>query len=129
MEFIQKIKTPLIIVGIFIAAFVLYRNFMVNPEAPAITEEAVVGANAGLVIQTEEFRAALDKLNLIKLDDSVFATPQFQTLIDNTARALERLEAARSVNPPGKANPFLPLSSQQIPTGGSGQSRSPLPGR
>jgi hypothetical protein len=130
MEFIQKIKTPAIILGIFVVAFLLYRNFIMPEDLEPITEVSITPQGAVLVLQTEEFRASLDKLNLIKLDDSIFNAPQFQLLIDNTSRALERIEAVRGTTPTGKPNPFLPLSIQQSSQSqGTGTSRSPLPGR
>lgn len=107
---LEKIKLPLIILVLGFVGFFVYKNFFATPEVGDLTQQNVSDNQAMVDAQTETFRRNLDELNSIKFDTNFTESKEFQSLQDNTARALQQRDAALSAYPPGsRANPFTPI--------------------
>lgn len=115
----QNILKPiLIILGLVALGAVVYVYVIRQPETPAITRTSTNGVatdaaeqrnNVSNAVNVEEFQRLLMELNAIKLDASVFGSPQYVGLVDHTQTALMKLDQTKAIAPISKQNPFLGL--------------------
>ena len=103
MDFLKENKTP-IGVGIFLLlAIFVYMTYFTNPTSPTLTSsDTSITLSQNLLI-------TLQNLHTIKLDDTIFSDPAFQSLTD--FGVIIPLEAA------GRRNPFLPLTGSTAGVG------------
>jgi hypothetical protein len=96
----------LVIMLMVSAAFLLGVPFAQGVNAQAVNglvskTATTFASNSGASVFAAKFRKQLDLLNKVKIDDHVFSTPSFNSLID-WSRPLP-------VEPAGRPNPFAPL--------------------
>lgn len=101
-RFVTKL---LIILLVLAAAFFLYRYFFVSSKSPADTpglESAGAGGNSAgsAAAATDEFVRLLERLQDVKLNSDLFASPAWQSLINFRVELVPE--------PKGRRNPFLP---------------------
>lgn len=90
-----------IIIGaiVVVAAFFIYTYFFTSPATPALSATSAQSATA---VSDQDLIVLLSTLHTIKLDDSIFSDPTFQSLTD--------FSTALVPEPVGRTDPFSPLS-------------------
>ena len=96
MELFKRYKLAILGGLITIALFVIYSVYFTNDNSASLTQEG--GAN---VAADTELLTLLLSLQSITLDDAIFSSPEFRSLID--------LGKEISPEPIGRANPFRPI--------------------
>lgn len=96
MTLLKKYKTILIFVGVVVALYVGYAIFFAGSSDPALTSQVVAPQEVG-----SDLLNTLLTLRALSLDDAVFASPSFQSLLD-FSKPIPPL-------PIGRTNPFAPL--------------------
>lgn len=99
MSFFSRYRNIFIIVVLVIAAFLVYSFFFTGKSDSVLSQSA---GNASASVDNELI-ALLLELKALKLDDSIFSIPTFQSLQD--------FSQALVPEPVGRQNPFAPLGS------------------
>jgi hypothetical protein len=103
MDFLKQNKIPILLGVVLLAALYVYMAYFSSPTSATLTaSDSSTSVSQDLLLQ-------LQNLHTIKLDNSIFSEPAFQSLTDFGVTI-----------PPeavGRRNPFLPLGSSG---GGSG---------
>lgn len=114
----NTLKPILIILAIVALVAVGYVLFLKPDTQAPLTRTSADGQEVDATAQTEsrqtvqEFQTLLNQLSGVSLEKTVFALPQYGTLIDHTQTALLKLEQTRLIAPAGKPDPFQSLDVQ-----------------
>lgn len=106
MNFFTKYKNIIIIVIVIIAAFFLYSTFFQGDRegTSLLTSRSNIGSSSEIL--GADIIRAINQIDSLDLDKSIFTDPVFQSLIDRS----EPIDP----EPTGRFNPFAPIG-----TGGS----------
>jgi hypothetical protein len=95
---IAKYKNIIIVVVVLVGGFYAYNTFL----APELSPSASLQVTNSADVLGADIIKAINQINALKLDRSVFDDPIFRTLVD---RSEEILPQAKS-----RPNPFAPIS-------------------
>ncbi|MDA8611345.1 hypothetical protein N9L18_00575 [Candidatus Pacebacteria bacterium] len=100
----QKYKKWIIIVLVIIAAFVLYTIFFTGEDEGEglVSSNATTGQTPASIVGAE-IVAALNRIESLRLDRTIFDDPVYKSLKDRSQEI--------PPEPVGKANPFDPIGS------------------
>jgi flagellar capping protein FliD len=112
MDFLKQNKTSIGMGVLLLVAIYVYMTYFTNPSSPTLTSSDTNG-----VALSQNLLITLQNLHTIKLDNSIFSDPAFQSL--NDFGVIIPQEAI------GRRNPFEPLAGTV--SSGSGSVQVPLP--
>lgn len=101
MKFLSRYQTVLIVISLIIVGFVVYTIAFTGKD-DTVLKQSGAGPSASV---DNELIALLLELKALKLDDSIFANPAFQSLQDFSQELIPE--------PVGRDNPFAPPGSGQ----------------
>jgi len=101
MQALKKYKNIFLIVVLAIVVFVGYRYFFSEPSSTGSTLVSQGEGNQAAVLAERELLATLLSLKKIKLDESLFDDPAFQTLEDFSQELQPQVV--------GRGDPFAPI--------------------
>ena len=98
MNFIKKYQNLFVIVGLIVAAFVVYSIFFTGTNDDALVTQEI---DASQTAVEQELISLLLELRSITLNTSIFSDSKFQSLEDFSQDIV--------AEPVGRSNPFAPL--------------------
>ena len=105
MDFLKKNMVPIVVGVLLLVGLYVYVSYFSGPSSsPSLTAS---DANTTL---SQNLLTTLQSLHTIKLDNSIFSEPSFQSLTD--------FGVVIPAQPVGRRNPFLPLAGASVSTGG-----------
>ena len=111
----------LVILVVLVAAFFLYRYLFVSTgpaETPGLQAVGATDASGQPSVADDEFISLLERLQGVKLDSKLFASPAWKSLVNFQVDLIPELK--------GRRNPFAPVgldSSMPISTSTNNGSR------
>jgi hypothetical protein len=102
----QKYKNWIIIGGILILVFIVYSMFFTKKDENDVLKTSVAKTSAEIV--GSEILNALNQIESLELDRSIFSSPIYQSLKDRSQ--------AIPPEPVGKTNPFDPIGYSVVET-------------
>lgn len=102
-EIFQKLKVPMIIIGILFGGFIVYNTFIKEPVSKDLLQKE---SSNGAVVPEQDFLPLLLRIQNITLDERLFLDPVFRALVDFGQPIVPE--------PIGKPNPFKGAISSSV---------------
>lgn len=105
----SKNKRTIIVGGIIVFAIFVYMHAFQNEtqaQEPLVAPDAAAPSGAGNSQKGREILALLAELKSVRLDESIFSDPMFQSLLDTSVEL--------NPEPKGRPNPFAPLGKDVV---------------
>ena len=99
---------------LLLAGIYVYEAYFAGPATSATLTQS-----DSSVALTQSLLVTLQNLHTIKLDNSIFSDPAYQSLTD--------FGVVIPAQTPGRRNPFAPLAGAAVPASGAGTVTIPLP--
>ena len=100
----RSIAKLLIALAVLLAAFFLYRYLFVSsasPETPGLQAASDLIGESSAAATTDEFVRLLERLQGVKLNSDLFASPAWKSLVNFQVELVPE--------PKGRRNPFSPI--------------------